>query len=188
MNETRRILPRSSAFFRGRRTSRVPRRVPSFPRPLSPSRSHARRRPSFVAPRIHHVTSSAPPRRVLIGARSSRAGISLVRTRPRVPRARVCPTDRDPEGPRLNWTARARPPKDAPRTDRGGDTASSNARAVSRERARESAKTRVEVSVVDRDASRRERGTRATTRGSITRRRREGKDRYSETYGARWRR
>ena len=87
----------------------------------------------------------------------------------------MCPTDRDPEGPRLNWTARARPPKDAPRTDRGGDTASSNARAVSRERARESAKTRVEVSVVDRDASRRERGTRATTRGSITRRRREGK-------------
>ena len=56
-------------------------------------------------------------------------------------RARVSDRPRRSKGPHLNWTARARPPSDAPRTDRGGDTASSTARAVSRERAEEGAQT-----------------------------------------------
>ena len=56
-------------------------------------------------------------------------------------RARVSDRPRRSKGPRLNWTARARPPSDAPRTDRGGDTASSTARAVSRERAEEGVQT-----------------------------------------------
>ena len=148
------ILPRSSAFVRVRRTRDVPRTVPVVP---STSRAHPLAR---VAVRRSSVVAS--PRAVdILGTPTARFDWRAVVTRGHLlsPHSSpspslsfsfslslslslcVRPTARPLKGPCLNWTARARPPRDAPRTDRGGDTSSTTARAVSRDRAEEATRT-----------------------------------------------